>query len=117
MYACFISDLRIFISICCCYCYSELRFCLLEGRGVEIRFFKADSSYLLIPSLFLFLRNVQLSFVFRSCKRVERPELGLGELESMYCWTGTTYRAAPIACSDRDWSEESYVGRSRLDRV
>ena len=30
----------------------------------------------------------------------ERPELGLGEPESTHCWTGTTCRAAPIACSD-----------------
>jgi hypothetical protein len=35
---------------------------------------------------------------------VERPELGLGEPESAHHWTGTTCRAAPLACSD--WSEE-----------
>ncbi len=45
----------------------------------------------------------------------ERPELGLGELESAHCWTGTTCRAVPLACSD--WSEESDVGLSLLDRV
>jgi hypothetical protein len=45
----------------------------------------------------------------------ERPELGLGKPESTHHWTGTTCRAAPLACSD--WSEERVVGRSRLDRV
>jgi hypothetical protein len=45
----------------------------------------------------------------------ERPALGLGEPESAHRWTGTTCRAAPLACSD--WSEERDVGRSRLDRV
>ena len=49
----------------------------------------------------------------------ERPALGLGEpgcdTESTHRWTGTTCRAAPLACSD--WSEERDVGRSRLDRV
>ncbi len=45
----------------------------------------------------------------------ERPELGLGEPESTHRWTGTTCRAAPLACPD--WSEERDVGRSRLDRV
>jgi hypothetical protein len=45
----------------------------------------------------------------------ERPVLGLGEPESTHRWTGTTCRAAPLACSD--WSEERDVGRSRLDRV
>jgi hypothetical protein len=45
----------------------------------------------------------------------ERPALGLGEPESVHRWTGTTCRAAPLACSD--WSEERDVGRSRLDRV
>jgi hypothetical protein len=45
----------------------------------------------------------------------ERPELGLGEPESMHRWTGTTSWAGPLACSD--WSEERDVGRSRLDRV
>jgi hypothetical protein len=45
----------------------------------------------------------------------ERPVLGLGEPESTHRWTGTTCRAAPLACTD--WSEERDVGRSRLDRV
>ncbi len=45
----------------------------------------------------------------------ELPGLGLGEPESMHRWTGTTCRAAPLACSD--WSEERDVGRSRLDQV
>ncbi len=45
----------------------------------------------------------------------ELPVLGLGEPESTYSWTGTTCRAAPLACSD--WSEERDVGRSLLDRV
>jgi hypothetical protein len=45
----------------------------------------------------------------------ERPALGLGEPESTHRWTGTTCRAAPLACSD--WSEERDAGRSRLDRV
>ncbi len=47
----------------------------------------------------------------------ERPELGLGEpeSESTHRWTGTTCRAAPLACSD--WSEERDVRRSQLDRV
>jgi hypothetical protein len=46
----------------------------------------------------------------------ERPELRLGEPESMHCWTGTTCRAAALlACSD--WSEGSDVGRSLLDRA
>ncbi len=45
----------------------------------------------------------------------ERPELGLGEPESTPRWTGTTCRAAPLACSD--WSEERDVGRSLLDQV
>jgi hypothetical protein len=45
----------------------------------------------------------------------ELPALGLGEPESAHRWTGTTCRAAPLACSD--WSEERDVGRSRLDRV
>jgi hypothetical protein len=39
----------------------------------------------------------------------ERPALGLGEPESAFRWTGTTCRAAPLACSD--WSEERDVGR------
>jgi hypothetical protein len=38
-----------------------------------------------------------------------------GEPESTHRWTGTTCRAAPLACSD--CSEERDVGRSRLDRV
>jgi hypothetical protein len=42
-------------------------------------------------------------------------ELGLGEQESTHRWTGTTCRAAPLACSD--WSEERDVGRSRSYRV
>ncbi len=45
----------------------------------------------------------------------ERPALRLGEPESEHRWTGTTCRAAPLACSD--WSEERDVRRSRLDRV
>jgi hypothetical protein len=45
----------------------------------------------------------------------ERPELGLGEPESTHRWTGTTCRAATLACFY--WSEERDVGRSRLDRV
>jgi hypothetical protein len=45
----------------------------------------------------------------------ELPELGLGEPESTHRWTGTTCRAAPLACSD--WSKERDVGRSRLDPV
>jgi hypothetical protein len=44
-----------------------------------------------------------------------RPELGLGEQESVHCWTGTTCLAVPLTCSD--WSEEKDVGRSRLDRI
>jgi hypothetical protein len=39
----------------------------------------------------------------------EPPELGLGETESTHCWTVTTCRAAPLACSD--WSEEGGLGR------
>jgi hypothetical protein len=46
---------------------------------------------------------------------VERPELGLGEPESMHRWTGTTCLAVTLACSD--WSEERDVGQSWLDRV
>jgi hypothetical protein len=30
----------------------------------------------------------------------EWPELGLREQESAHCWTGTTYRAAALACSN-----------------
>jgi hypothetical protein len=45
----------------------------------------------------------------------ERTELRLREQESTHRWTGTTCRAAPLACSD--WSEERDVGRTRLDRV
>ncbi len=45
----------------------------------------------------------------------ERPELGLGEPESMHSWTGTTCRGWPLACSD--WSEERDARRSRLDQV
>jgi hypothetical protein len=39
------------------------------------------------------------------------------ESRSLHSWTasGTTCRAAPLACSD--WSEGRVVGRSRLDRV
>ncbi len=45
----------------------------------------------------------------------ELPKLGIGEPDSTHSWTGTTCRAAPLACPD--WSEERDVGRSRLDRV
>jgi hypothetical protein len=48
-------------------------------------------------------------------RRRSGPALGLGEPESAHRWTGTTCRAAPLACSD--WSEERGDGRSRLDRV
>jgi hypothetical protein len=50
---------------------------------------------------------------------VERPALGLGEPEPTHRWTGTTCRAAPLACSDwsEQLSEERDAGLSRLDRV
>ena len=40
-------------------------------------------------------------------RAAERPELGLGEPESTHRWTGTTCRAAPLACSN--WSEERVI--------
>jgi hypothetical protein len=45
----------------------------------------------------------------------ERQELRLGELGSVHYWTGTTCRAASLACSY--WSEKRDVRLSRLDRV